>query len=81
MKLAGKKVVVVGLAQTGISVAKFCAARGAHVVVTDGKPADKLPTAQLDGVPVAFELGGMRESTFTAADLVVMSPAEPTLPE
>jgi len=81
MQLAGKKIVVVGLAQTGVSVAKFCAARGAHVVVTDGKPADKLPIAQLDGVPVAFELGGMRESTFTSADLVVMSPGVPTLPE
>jgi len=83
MKLAGKKIVVVGLAQTGISTAKFCAARGAHVVVTDGKPADKLrePIDKLAGVPVTFELGGMRTETFTSADLVVMSPGVPTLPE
>ena len=81
MKLDGKRVVVVGLAQTGISVAKFCASRGAVVTVTDGKPAEKLPVAQLDGVPVTLELGGMRESTFTSADLVVMSPGVPTLPE
>jgi UDP-N-acetylmuramoylalanine--D-glutamate ligase len=83
MDLAGKTVVVVGLAQTGIAVAKFCARRGARVVVTDGKPADKLatPLAQLAGVPVTLELGGHDTATFTSADLVVMSPGVPTLPE
>jgi UDP-N-acetylmuramoylalanine--D-glutamate ligase len=81
--LHGKAVVVVGLAQTGIAVAKFCARRGARVVVTDGKPADKLAAqiAQLDGVPVRWELGGHDATTFTTADLVVMSPGVPTLPE
>jgi len=81
--LAGKKVIVVGLAQTGIAVARFCARRGAHVIVTDGKPADKLADrmAQLDGVPVAWQLGGHDLASFTSADLVVMSPGVPTLPE
>jgi UDP-N-acetylmuramoylalanine--D-glutamate ligase len=81
--LYGKTAVVVGLAQTGIAVAKFCARRGARVVVTDGKPADKLATqiAQLDGVPIRWELGGHDAQTFRAADLVVMSPGVPTLPE
>ena len=81
-ELAGKTVVVVGLAQTGIAVARFCARRGARVVVTDGKPADQLgpQMAQLAGVAVTWELGGMVEQTFTSADLVVMSPGVPTLP-
>ncbi|MCW5803640.1 MAG: UDP-N-acetylmuramoyl-L-alanine--D-glutamate ligase [Deltaproteobacteria bacterium] len=81
--LEGKKVVVVGLALTGIAVAKFCARRGARVVVTDGKPAAVLADqmAKLDGVPVTWELGGHDTSTFTSADLVVMSPGVPTLPE
>jgi UDP-N-acetylmuramoylalanine--D-glutamate ligase len=81
--LVGKQVVVVGLAQTGVSVARFCARRGARVTVTDGKPAEALADRirQLDGVGVAWELGGMREPTFTAADLVVMSPGVPLLPE
>src|SRR5262249_584626 len=83
MSLTGKKIVVVGLAQTGVSVAKFCAKRGARVVVTDGKPADKLAAQidQLAGVPVTWELGGHDTQTFTSADLVVMSPGVPTLPE
>jgi UDP-N-acetylmuramoylalanine--D-glutamate ligase len=83
MDLANKKVVVVGLAQTGIALARFCARRGARVTVTDGKPAERLAERmkQLDGVPVTWELGGMREASFTSADLVVMSPGVPTLPE
>jgi UDP-N-acetylmuramoylalanine--D-glutamate ligase len=82
-ELRGRTVVVVGLAQTGVAVARFCARRGARVVVTDGKPADKLagPIAQLAGVPVTWQLGGHDAPTFTSADLVVMSPGVPTLPE
>jgi len=83
LDLNGRKVVVVGLAQTGIAVARFCAGRGARVIVTDGKPAAELTPkiAQLEGVPVVWELGGMDEASFTSADLVVMSPGVPTLPE
>src|SRR5688572_8439122 len=83
MDLNGKHVLVVGLAQTGIALARFCVRRGARVTVTDGKPAEQLAEKlkQLDGVPVAYELGGMREATFTGADLVVLSPGVPTLPE
>jgi UDP-N-acetylmuramoylalanine--D-glutamate ligase len=83
MNLEGKRVVVVGLALTGVAVAKFCAKRGARVFVTDGKPADKLADQMrlLDGVPVTWQLGGHDLATFASADLVVMSPGVPTLPE
>ncbi len=83
MDLDGKTVVVVGLAQTGVAVAKFCAKRGARVVVTDSKSASKLaePMRQLEGVPVRFELGGHDLTTYLAAELVVMSPGVPSLPE
>ena len=83
LQLRGKTIVVVGAAQTGVSVARFCASRGARVVVTDGKSARQLaePLRQLAGVPVVWELGGHDAQTFTSADLVVMSPGVPTLPE
>ena len=83
MDLEGKKVVVVGLALTGVAVAKFCARRGARVIVTDGKPADKLAEQMklLDGVPVTWELGGHELDDVHRRDLVVMSPGVPTLPE
>lgn len=80
--LRDKRVVVVGLAQTGVAVARFCAARGARVTVTDGKPADQLAEriAALDGC-ATLELGGHTLASFTGADLVVMSPGVPELPE
>jgi UDP-N-acetylmuramoylalanine--D-glutamate ligase len=83
MDLQGKQVVVVGLALTGVAVAKFCARRGARVIVTDGKPAEKLAEQMklLDGVPVTWQLGGHDLATFTSSDLIVMSPGVPTLPE
>jgi UDP-N-acetylmuramoylalanine--D-glutamate ligase len=83
MELQDKKIVVVGLALTGVAVAKFCAARGARVIVTDKNPADKLADQikLLDGVPVTWQLGGHDVATFTSADCVVMSPGVPTLPE
>ncbi len=82
MELENKHVVVVGLAQTGISVARFCADRGARVTVTDSKSADTIGdrAAALDGI-AELELGGHRIDTFTGADLVVMSPGVPELAE
>ncbi len=81
--LYGKKIVVVGLAQTGIAVARFAARRGARVIVTDGGSAEKLAPkmAQLEAFPITWELGGHDTNSFTSADLVVMSPGVPTLPE
>jgi len=83
MELDGTTVVVVGLAQTGVAVAKFCAKRGARVIVTDSKSATKLSEQirQLEGVPVRYELGGQNLMTFLAAELVVMSPGVPPLNE
>ncbi len=80
--LTGKHVLVVGLAQTGIAVAKFCARRGARVTVTDSKDASHLSDriAQLDGV-ADLEIGGHDVDTFTGADLIVMSPGVPELAE
>ncbi len=83
MNLEGKTVVVVGLALTGVAVAKFCVSRGATVIVTDKNPADKLASqiSLLEGTPVTYQLGGHELASFTSADLVVMSPGVPTLPE
>ncbi|CAN5343149.1 UDP-N-acetylmuramoyl-L-alanine--D-glutamate ligase [soil metagenome] len=83
MDLQGKTVVVVGLALTGVAVAKFCVSRGATVIVTDKHPADKLASqiAMLEGTAVTYQLGGHELTSFTTADLVVMSPGVPTLPE
>jgi UDP-N-acetylmuramoylalanine--D-glutamate ligase len=80
--LAGQRVVVVGLAQTGIALARFCARKGAHVIVTDAKPMEKLEAARTAlGERVTWEVGGHNVASFTSADLIVMSPGVPQLPE
>lgn len=77
-----KNVLVVGLARSGISAARFLASRGARVTVTDRSPAEKLRDAieKLGGC-ATLELGGHRLESFTGADLIVMSPGVPELPE
>jgi len=80
MNLDGVSVVVVGLAQTGVACARFCARRGARVTVTDVKSPEQLAPAirQLDGVPVRIEIGKAFDlTTFLSAELVVMSPGVP----
>jgi UDP-N-acetylmuramoylalanine--D-glutamate ligase len=84
LELAGKQVVVVGLARSGIAAAEFLLRRGARVVATDRRPAAELaPEAvMLSQQGARLEAGGHRERTFTAADLVVVSPGVPwDLPE
>ena len=84
MELAGKQVVVVGLARSGIAAAEFLLRRGARVVATDRRPPAELAqeAVMLQERGARLELGGHREGTFTAADLVVVSPGVPwDLPE
>jgi len=82
LDLNGRRVLVVGLGRSGIAAAQLCAARGARVTVTDKRDAAALGAA-LGGLPadVVRELGGHRRETFTAAELIVLSPGVPEIPE
>ena len=77
--LAGKRVLVVGLARTGVATALYCAARGARVSATEENPREKVAAAadKLEAAGVALELGGHRGETFLAQDLIVPSPGVP----
>jgi UDP-N-acetylmuramoylalanine--D-glutamate ligase len=75
-----KRVAVVGLGRSGAAAARLLSVRGAQVVVTDDKPAEKLEgflqTARaLPGVQLA--LGGLSAEAVLNADLVVVSPGVP----
>lgn len=83
MELKDKHTLVVGLARTGAASARFLAARGARVTVSELRPesAVSAEAAALRGLGVEVECGGHKEASFLAADLVVLSPGVPlTLP-
>lgn len=80
MKLAGKRVIVVGLGKSGVAAAEFCHARGARVVGTDSVRRGDLPEAAR-ALPIEIRAGGHYEVHFESADLVVVSPGVPPLPE
>lgn len=77
--LEGKRVMVVGLARTGLASALFSAAYGAHVTATDDRTEAELGESamRLRDAGVALELGGIREASVLAQDLIVVSPGVP----
>lgn len=79
MELKNKNILVVGLARTGASVARFLSGHGAKVTVTDMKNREALAPfiASLEGVEITLELGRHGDDTFAAADLIVVSPGVP----
>jgi UDP-N-acetylmuramoylalanine--D-glutamate ligase len=81
IELAGKQVLVVGLARTGIATALFCAERGARVTATEARPELEIPetAAKLRAAGVTLELGGHRAETFVQQDLIVPSPGVPSM--
>src|SRR5580704_11702236 len=78
-QLRGKRVLVVGLARTGVATALFCAARGARVTATDTRGESEIGEviAKLHEAGVAIELGGHREKSFLEQDLIIPSPGVP----
>jgi UDP-N-acetylmuramoylalanine--D-glutamate ligase len=78
-ELRGKRVLVVGLARTGMATTLFCAARGAVVTATDARTGNEIGEAigPLRTAGVSLELGGHRENTFLEQDLIVPSPGVP----
>src|SRR5271168_5303827 len=79
VELKGKRVLVVGLARTGVATALFCAARGALVTATDLRPEKELGDvpATLRAAGVHLEFGALAQEVFFAQDLIVPSPGVP----
>jgi UDP-N-acetylmuramoylalanine--D-glutamate ligase len=83
MELSGKRVVVVGVGASGVAAARLCVRRGARVTATDAKTAPQLDNdaRALADEGVTLVLGGYEEARMVSADLVVVSPGVPPLPE
>jgi UDP-N-acetylmuramoylalanine--D-glutamate ligase len=76
MDLDGRKVLVVGLARTGLATAKFLQAKGSIVSTTETKSKDEMMEAvhELEGMGLSMEWGGHCTETFLNPDLIVVSP-------
>ncbi len=76
MDLKGKKVLVVGLARTGIATAKFLKAKGSLVTATEVKPKEEMKEAvqALKRMDISIEWGGHQIETFLKQDIIVVSP-------
>jgi UDP-N-acetylmuramoylalanine--D-glutamate ligase len=79
MQIADTRILVVGLARTGLAAARFLQRRGAVVRATDSAAADALgpAAAELRALGAELELGGHRTESFVSADLIVVSPGVP----
>lgn len=79
MTVEGKKVLVVGVARSGVAAARLLASRDALVIANDARPEAELRDAakELRELGVMLSLGGHPESLFENADLVVLSPGVP----
>lgn len=81
--LRGIRVVVVGMARTGIAAAEFLSHMGARVTVSESRSTDDLgpAPARLEKLGVSVEVGGHSPDTFAGADLIVLSPGvDPLMP-
>ena len=78
LQLSGKNVLVLGLGDTGLSCARWLAARGAHVGVADSRAAPPQAARLAELLPdVPLYTGPFEDARLQAAELLVMSPGVP----
>ena len=77
--LNGKKVLVIGLARTGVATSLFCARHEAIVTAVDTRPESELGeiAAKLRAAKISLQLGGYTEKILDGQDLVIPSPGVP----
>ena len=76
IEVRGKRVLIVGLARTGIAAAKVLARQGAAVTVSDARPPWELRADMRELLvhKIGVEMGLHREETFLNQDLIIVSP-------
>lgn len=79
-ELKDKKVLVVGLAKTGVALARFLVKYGAQVTISDHKSEAELAyyLEQVEDLPLQLELEGHSPKSFLNKDYVVLSPGIPS---
>jgi UDP-N-acetylmuramoylalanine--D-glutamate ligase len=78
VRLEGKRVLVLGLGETGLAMAKWLAGRGAQLRVADSRDTPPGRDELLAAVPtVELHLGEWRDESFEGIDLIAISPGVP----
>ncbi len=78
-KYAGKRVLVVGMARSGVAAAKLLHRAGAKVIINDSKTAEALgdALAPLNGLDIEYALGCPAGECLDHIDAMVISPGIP----
>src|SRR5512138_373089 len=77
------KAVIVGLGASGVAAALLLRRKGAEVTATDSAPKEKLSAEALalESKGIRIAAGGHSDAGLDTADLVVVSPGVPRIPE
>ncbi|MGH8003394.1 MAG: UDP-N-acetylmuramoyl-L-alanine--D-glutamate ligase, partial [Limisphaerales bacterium] len=75
-RIKGKKVAILGMARSGLALARLVKDFGGVPFVSDQKPASALtaPIAELEKLGVAYETGGHTSACWEGKDFLVISP-------
>lgn len=77
-ELKGKKILIVGIARSGIAVAKFLCSKGSDIILTDGKSEAQLKDTLADLPASATVIAGQTPDVAKLApDFLVVSPGVP----
>jgi UDP-N-acetylmuramoylalanine--D-glutamate ligase len=79
-ELRGKRILIVGMARTGVALARFLTQHGAAVTISDHKSKAELSTflEMIQGMDLTLELGGHQPKTFLNQDVIILSPGVPS---
>ncbi len=79
MELEGRKILVLGLARTGLAVARFLTGRGARVIGVDARGEDQMrqASAELSRLSAICHFGPEETAWLDGVDAVVPSPGVP----
>jgi UDP-N-acetylmuramoylalanine--D-glutamate ligase len=80
MSLLEKKVLVIGLGKSGLSVTRWLSGEGAEVTVSEMKEKaviDNHLVNEILELGVKLETGGHKQATFLASDMIIVSPGVP----
>lgn len=75
-ELKDKKIMVIGLAKSGVSLVRFLVEKGAKVTVSDHKSKAELSNSleQIESLQLEYDLGGHTPKKFIEQDLIILSP-------